>query len=76
MTDRDISAIASWERAEQAPDPNEHTHAHPYVCTSCDWTGRGAAAYQHWRETRHAVRGKHWPAAWGFAIFSEGVSTR
>lgn len=74
--DADIHAISSWERAEQSPDPDAHQHAHAYVCTACAWTGRGVAAYAHWRETRHAVRGKLWPPAWGVAVFSDGVSGR
>ncbi len=68
MSERDISAIASWERAEQPPSTGGH--AHPYICTGCDWTGRGEAALRHYRDTGHAIRGKHWPAGWPNAQFS------
>ena len=66
----DISAIASWERAEQPPDTNAGGYAHPYRCTACDWTGRGEAGLKHYRATGHAIRGRHWPASWGNCLWS------
>ncbi len=60
----DSAAISSYERAEHAPDPSEHQHAHPYRCTGCAWTGRGETALRHYRETGHAIRGRNWPATW------------
>lgn len=67
-TDRDVSAIASWERAEHAPNPGGH--AQPYVCTGCKWTGRGETALRHYRDTGHAIRGRNWPAGWPNVQFS------
>lgn len=68
--ERDIQAIATWERAEQSPDPNEG-RPEPYVCTECTWTGRGGVkAFAHHHVTGHAVRGKQWPEAWGNALFT------
>ena len=68
--ERDIDAIATWERAEQAPNPGGHPH--PYVCTVCAWHGRGGAACDHYRDTGHAIRGKHWPSTWPDAIWTVG----
>jgi hypothetical protein len=71
MSDHDVSAIASWERNERAPNPGGH--AQPYVCTGCDWTGRGETALRHYRATGHAIRGKHWPAGWPDCQWSREV---
>jgi hypothetical protein len=49
------------------PDTRDDHNAgapQPYVCTGCDWTGRGETALRHYREMGHAIRGKHWPAGW------------
>lgn len=72
---RSGDVVPGWDDRE-APDPNAGPAPQPYVCTECDWTGRGHKAYQHWRETRHSIRGKHWPPAWGVAVFSDGRSAR
>ena len=71
---RDLSAIASWERAEQSPDPNDGPRSSPpYRCCGCAWTGRGAEALTHYRATGHALRGRSWPATWPDARWPEGV---
>ena len=65
LTDRDLSAISSWERNEErAFRSSSSAQAHPYRCSGCDWTGRGETALRHYRETGHAIRGRDWPAGW------------
>lgn len=70
MSERDIEAIASWQRHDTPPSGGGS--GVPHVCIECDWTGRGGIkAYAHHRVTGHAVRGKHWPASWGNSVFSD-----
>lgn len=52
-------------------DDHNAGQPHPYRCVTCAWTGRGETALRHYRATGHAIRGKHWPAAWGNAQFSD-----
>lgn len=54
---RDIAAICSYERAEQAPDPGR-SNGQPLklVCLDCGWRGKGSIARaEHWDATRHRI---------------------
>jgi hypothetical protein len=55
---------------EAEHDPNAGAGA-PYVCTQCQWVGRGGAkAAEHHVNTGHAVRGRRWPQSWPNAVFA------
>ena len=64
----DGDPIGGWETRED--DPDAGGRAHPYRCTRCDWTGRGAESLKHYRATGHAIRGRDWPKTWPDAEFS------
>lgn len=72
MSDRDFSAIATWEWREDDND-SWHGRSTPFLCTQCEWTGGTRAAVDHHRETGHALRGKHWPTGM-IAQFSDAGS--
>ena len=56
---------------EDRHDPDRGGGGIAYICTVCDWHGRGGvAADWHHGETWHPVRGKSWPKDWPNAIFS------
>jgi hypothetical protein len=68
VSDRDFSAIATWDKEpKDAPSGG----GIPYVCVDCEWTGGTLAAGQHHYETGHAVRGNGWPTYLGNAQFSD-----
>ena len=42
-----------------------------YVCVDCAWQGTAAEGYDHHRDSGHAIRGRHYPAAWPNVAFSD-----
>jgi hypothetical protein len=62
MTDRDRSAIATWQRHDQGDDPGHRkgSRGRPialrYICQDCDWAGgQVGTASAHWSSTGHRV---------------------
>lgn len=65
-----------WNGAPGAEhDPDAGGAGVPYICRACAWTGRGAEAAHHARDTGHAVRGRDWPASWPDAVISVPART-
>jgi hypothetical protein len=71
VSDRDVSAIASWSRFDQGDDPGrDRWDTGPrYVCVDCDW--RGTDPLFHYVNTGHAVRGKDWSAGMGNCLWTD-----
>jgi hypothetical protein len=70
VSDRDVSAIASWSRDDQGDDPwSRWDSRQRYVCVDCAWTGSDSLF--HYINTGHAVRGKNWSEGMGNCLWTD-----
>ena len=69
MSDRDISAISTWEHGEDDPGRVGHSDGPTttYVCVTpgCGWKGKACQSAEHHHEhPAHRIRIKNCPESW------------